>query len=125
MYSNVAPLDTEGDRKASALPEPRGYKLLIALPKIEEKTEGGIYRPDSLVKAEEVATIVGYVLKMGDLAYADEKKFPTGPWCHEGDWVVFRAYSGTRIKIFGQEFRIINDDSVEAVVGDPRGVARV
>ena len=69
--------------------------------------------------------IVGFVLKMGDLAYADEKKFPTGPWCKQGDWVVFRAYSGTRIKIYGQEFRIINDDSVEAVVDDPRGIARV
>lgn len=124
MYSNEAVLDKEDNRTASALPEPCGYRLLIALPKIEEKTEGGIYRPDSLLKAEEVATIVGFVLKVGDLAYADEKKFPTGPWCKQGDWVVFRAYSGTRIKIFGQEFRIINDDSVEAVVADPRGVQR-
>ncbi len=123
MYSNVAPVE-DGDRKATQLPEPRGYKILIALPKIEEKTEGGVYRPDAMLKAEETATIVGFVLKMGDLAYGDPAKFTTGPWCKEGDWVLFRSYSGTRIKIHGQEFRIINDDSVEAVVGDPRGYAR-
>lgn len=123
MYSNVAPVE-DGDRKASQLPDPRGYKILIALPKIEEKTEGGVIRPDSFLKAEETATIVGFVLKLGDLAYGDQSKFTTGPWCKEGDWVLFRSYSGTRIKVYGQEFRIINDDSVEAVVGDPRGYAR-
>jgi hypothetical protein len=83
--------------------------------------DDGAKSEDLPITEEQIATLREYMMAVN----ADEKKFPTGPWCHEGDWVVFRAYSGTRIKIFGQEFRIINDDSVEAVVGDPRGVARV
>jgi chaperonin GroES len=111
-------------RGAKQLPEPAGFKMLIALPEIEEKTESGIYLPEQVREKESLATVVGFVLKMGSLAYKDEAKFPSGPWCKEGDWVLFRAYSGTRIKIHGREFRIINDDTVEAVVEDPRGIAR-
>jgi co-chaperonin GroES (HSP10) len=115
----------ENDEKiASQLPEPKGFKLLIALPEFKELTDSGIYLPDQVREKESLATIVGFVLKMGDMAYKDESKFPTGPWCKQGDWVLFRAYSGTRIKIHGQEFRLINDDTVEAVVDDPRGFAR-
>jgi co-chaperonin GroES (HSP10) len=98
---------------------------LIALPDVEEKTEGGILKATETIRNETVATVVGFVLKLGPDAYKDEKRFPTGAYCKEGDWVVFRAYSGTRVKIHGKEFRIINDDSVEAVVDDPRGVERV
>lgn len=124
MYSNVVPLAEGETRTASQLPEPRGYKILIAMPQVEEKTAGGIIRPDALRKAEETASMFGFVAKLGDLAYADASKFPTGPWCKEGDWVLFRSYSGTRIKVHGREFRLINDDSVEAVVEDPRGYER-
>jgi co-chaperonin GroES (HSP10) len=116
----------EGEvRGAKQLPEPRGFKILIALPELEEKTDGGIYLPEQVRNTEALATVVGFVMKMGDLCYQDEKKFPNGPWCNEGDWVLFRAYSGTRIKIHGKEFRLINDDMVEAVVEDPRGISRV
>jgi len=115
---------TEEMRSASQLPDPKGYKLLIALPELEEKTDGGIFIPGKVLESEQTASIVGFVLKMGDIAYGDEKKFPTGPWCQVGDWVLFRAYSGTRIKIHGKEFRLINDDSIEAVVEDPRGIRR-
>lgn len=116
----------EGEvRGAKQLPEPRGFKILIALPELEEKTDGGIYLPEQVRSTEALATVVGFVMKMGDLCYLDEKKFPNGPWCNEGDWVLFRAYSGTRIKIHGKEFRLINDDMVEAVVEDPRGISRV
>ncbi len=116
----------EGEvRGAKQLPEPRGFKILIALPELEEKTDGGIYLPEQVRNTEALATVVGFVFKMGDLCYLDEKKFPNGPWCNEGDWVLFRAYSGTRIKIHGKEFRLINDDMVEAVVEDPRGISRV
>jgi co-chaperonin GroES (HSP10) len=116
----------EGEvRGAKQLPEPRGFKILIALPELEEKTDGGIYLPEQVRNTEALATVVGFVMKMGDLCYLDEKKFPNGPWCNEGDWVLFRAYSGTRIKIHGKEFRLINDDMVEAVVEDPRGISRV
>jgi co-chaperonin GroES (HSP10) len=112
-------------KKPSQLPEPKGYKLLIALPEIDEKTEGGIIKASETIRNETVATVVGFVLKMGADAYKDEKRFPNGAYCKEGDWVVFRAYSGTRVKIHGKEFRLINDDTVEAVIDDPRGVERV
>lgn len=109
---------------ATQLPEPSGYRILIALPNVEEKTAGGIIRPDELREKEGVAAVVGFVLKMGKDCYADSSRFPNGPYCKEGDWVIFRAYSGTRIKIHGKEFRLINDDTVEAVVDDPRGYER-
>ena len=114
----------DSPRKASQLPEPKGYKLLIALPEIEEKTDGGIIKSSQSMHEESISTVVGYVLSMGTDAYADYSRFPTGPYCQEGDWVLFRAFSGTRIKIHGKEFRLINDDTVEAVVEDPRGVER-
>lgn len=115
----------EGEaRGAKLLPEPKGYKLLIALPELEEKTKGGVFITDKAREAEQTASVVGFVLKAGSLAYQDANKFPDGPWCKEGDWVLFRQYSGTRIKIHGREFRIINDDTVEAVVEDPRGISR-
>lgn len=106
------------------LPEPVGYKLLIAIPEVSEKTDGGVYMPDSLKQAEETASIIGFVLKVGAEAYTDPTKFPDGPWCREGDFVIFRSYSGTRFKVMGKEFRLINDDTVEAVVEDPRGYSR-
>lgn len=115
---------SEEPKVASQLPIPSGYRLLVALPEIEETTEGGLYIPDERRDAESVASVVGFVLKAGSDAYTDEKRFPNGPWCKEGDWIVMRAYSGTRIRIHGKEFRIINDDSVEAVIDDPRGVVR-
>jgi chaperonin GroES len=111
-------------RGPTQLPHPAGYKLLIALPELEEKTDSGIYLPEQVREKESLATVVGFVLKVGSLAYKDTNKFPDGAWCKEGDWVLFRAYSGTRIKIHGREFRIINDDTVEGVVDDPRGIAR-
>ncbi len=108
----------------SQLPEPQGWKILVAMPIAEEKTEGGILKAASTVRDEELSNICGYVLKLGSECYKDSKRFPSGAWCKKGDWVVFRAYSGTRIKMYGQEFRLINDDTVEAVVDDPTGVVR-
>lgn len=105
------------------LPEPQGYKLLIAIPKMDEK-KGSIYIPDQVRKQEETASIYGCVIALGKDAYLNEEKFPTGPWCQEGDWVVFRSYSGTRLKIGDVEYRLINDDTVEAVIEDPRVVER-
>lgn len=112
-----------------SLPEPKGYKILIAIPKLEEKFENSsLIRPDNLSKKEETATVVGMVVKLGSLAYKDEEKFPDGPWCKEGQFILMRAYSGTRFKVSTeegeQEFRLINDDVVEAVVDDPRGITR-
>ena len=94
------------------------------MPKADEKTDGGIVKATQTIKDEEVSNICGYVLKLGPECYKDTNRFPSGPWCQKGDWVVFGAYSGTRMKMYGQEFRLINDDTVEAVVDDPTGVVR-
>ena len=118
-------VEEEDFEKASQLPVPTGYRILIGLPEIEEKTEGGIIKAQSTISVEETASVVGFVLAMGPDCYKDEKRFPTGPWCKEGDFIIMRAYSGTRISIHGKEFRIINDDTPEAVIDDPRGVSRV
>jgi chaperonin GroES len=106
------------------LPIPRGYKILVACPEIEEKTEGGIIIANDYRAKESTASIFGYVIQMGDDAYGDQDKFPSGDYCKVGDWVIFRSYTGTRFKVKGQEFRLINDDSVEAIVEDPRGIER-
>lgn len=110
--------------KAKLLPEPKGYRILCAVPYVEEEYEGGIIKAEDTKKVEEQTTVVLFVVKMGDLAYKDETRFPTGPWCKEGDFVLTRPYSGTRVVIHNREFRIINDDTVEAVVEDPRGIRR-
>ena len=107
------------------IPQPTGWRILVMPYMGRDKTEGGIYVPDQVRDRESKATVVAYVVKVGPLAYKDADKFGGGdPWCKEGDWVVFRAYSGTRMKIYGKEFRLINDDTVEAVVDDPTGVVR-
>ena len=116
---------TTEEKVASKLPKPQGYKILIGVPEVSDKTEGGVFMPDGLKAAEETASTIGFVMKLGPDAYADKDKFPNGPYCQEGDFVVFRSYSGTRFKIHGKEFRLINDDTVEAVVDDPRGYTRV
>ena len=112
-------------RPATQLPKPTGWKLLCAVPEIEDKFSGtDLIKPSSITKTEEHSTTVLFVLDVGPDAYRDEAKFPNGPWCKKGDCVLVRAYSGTRFKIHGQEFRLLNDDQVEAVVEDPRGYTR-
>jgi co-chaperonin GroES (HSP10) len=112
------------EEKATQLPEPKGYKILCALPEVEDKFANGILKADTTLKTEEHSSVILFVLKMGEDCYKDESRFPTGPYCKEGDFVLTRAYSGTRFKIHGREFRLINDDSVEAIVQDPRGYTR-
>lgn len=109
---------------ADALPEPVGYKMLLVKPEIEEKSEGGIVYSDETRRKEEQGAVVGFVLKQGSLCYKDETKFPDGPWCKEGDFVLLRAYSGSRFSIKGKEFIIVNDDQIEGVVDNPAGINR-
>ena len=117
--------EAEATEKATQLPKPTGWKLLCALPEVEDKFSGtDLLKPDSLAKVEEHSTTVLFVIAAGPDAYKDTAKFPNGPWCKEGDFVLVRAYSGTRFKIHGREFRLLNDDQVEAVVEDPRGYTR-
>lgn len=116
----------ETQDKARQLPVPTGWKLLCAVPQAEETFENSnIVKADSFMRQEEYATTVLFVLALGPDAYKDTTKFPTGPWCKEGDFVLVRTYSGTRFKIHGKEFRLLNDDQVDAVVQDPRGISRV
>lgn len=119
--------DADNDTKASALPTPTGWKLLCIVPEVDQKIAGttlDLVRDTATMRQEEHATTVLFVLRMGPDAYKDKTKFPSGPWCKEGDFVLVRTYSGTRFKIFGKEFRILNDDQVECVVQDPRGITR-
>lgn len=110
--------------KAKQLPMPSGYKLLCTVPPIEENYASGIAKADATKQNEEIMTTVLFVVSLGPEAYADKAKFPNGPYCKKGDFVLVRPYTGTRVKIHGTEFRLINDDSVEAVVQDPRGISR-
>jgi co-chaperonin GroES (HSP10) len=117
-------MDKTADDKAKQLPEPSGYHILVALPEAEEAYDSGLIKADETRRFEEVLATVFFVVKLGPDCYKDTGKFPTGPWCKEGDFVLARPNSGTRLKIHGREFRLINDDTVEAVVQDPRGITR-
>ena len=110
--------------KAKQLPDPSGYRILCAIPEVDKKFESGIIKADITVHHEELLTTVLFVLKMGPDCYKDATRFPSGPWCKEGDFVLVRPHAGTRVKIHGREFRIINDESVEGIVEDPRGISR-
>jgi len=110
--------------KASQLPEPSGYRILCAIPEVEKEYESGIIKPDMAVKTEELLSTVFFVVALGTDCYQDKARFPNGPWCKVGDFILARPNTGTRVKIHGREFRVINDDSVEAIVQDPRGISR-
>jgi len=108
------------------LPTPVGYRVLIAMPEVEDTYgESGIIKSSREVQLDTVMSTIGLVLDMGKQAYSDKERFPTGPWCKQGDYVMFRMNTGTRFKVSGVEYRLMNDDSIEAVVTDPRGVTRV
>ena len=111
--------------KATQIPEPATYHLLCMLPEAKEEYEGGLLKASQTMQYEELLSSVLFVAKIGPDAFKDEKRFPSGPSCKVGDFVVVRPNTGTRMKIHGTEWRIINDDSVEAVVEDPRGIQRV
>ena len=104
------------------MPSPTGWRILVLPYKGQGKTEGGLFLPNTVVEEQQVSTQVGYVLKVGDLAYKDEKKFPTGAWCAEKDWVMFALYSGSRFKIEGGEVRILNDDEILAKILEPTDI---
>ena len=108
------------------IPLPVGYRVLVALPQVEETFDGTELLKSSQTRNEEhVMSIIGLVVDMGKQAYADKERFPTGAWCKQGDYVMFRANSGTRFRVGGTEYRLMNDDSIEAVVPDPTGISRV
>ncbi len=117
-------LPETAEEKARQLPEPSGYRILCAIPEIENKFDSGLVKAEVTVHHEELLTTVLFVAKMGPDCYKDKERFPSGPWCKVGDFILVRPHAGSRLKIHGREFRIINDDSVEGVVEDPRGISR-
>lgn len=128
----IQPIDSpdesaDAEEKASALPIPTGYKLLCIVPEVDQKIAGtslDLVRDAASLRGEEHATTVLWVMSMGPDAYKDTAKFPSGAWCKAGDFVLVRTYTGTRFKVHGKEFRVLNDDQIECVVQDPRGYTR-
>jgi co-chaperonin GroES (HSP10) len=110
--------------KAKQLPQPVGYHILCAIPEVEEEFENGLIKSSQTVYYEEMLTTVLFVVALGPDAYKDPQKFPSGPWCKVGDFVLVRPNAGSRLVIHGKDFRLINDDTIEAVVDDPRGIKR-
>ena len=125
-YSSDGKLRTESlsESVIDRIPRPTGWRIIILPYRGANKSKGGIVLADQTIERQQVSTTCGYVLSVGPLAYADTVKFPTGPWCKQGDFILVRPYAGSRLVIHGREFRIINDDSVEGVVSDPRGIKR-
>lgn len=111
-----------GEDLLDRMPSPTGWRLLILPYRGKGQTEGGIYLPDKIVEENSVSTQVGYVLKVGELAYGDKTKFPDGPWCKKGNWVMFARYAGSRFRIDGGEVRILNDDEILATIQSPEDV---
>ena len=114
--------ETIGTSLLERLPTPTGWRILILPYRGQGKTDGGILLPDKVIEEQKVSTQVGYVLKVGPLAYADPTKFPSGPWCQEKDWVMFARYAGSRFQIDGGEVRILNDDEILAKISSPEDV---
>jgi co-chaperonin GroES (HSP10) len=119
-----AVMDKSAEEKAKQLPRPSGYRILCAIPEAEEAYDSGIIKSDETRRHDELLTTVLFVVDMGPDCYKDESRFPNGPWCKKGDFVLVRPNAGTRLVIHDREFRIINDDSVEGIVDDPRGIKR-
>jgi co-chaperonin GroES (HSP10) len=120
----ATPLPETAEKKAKQIPDPSGFHILCMVPEIEDRFDSGIVKADATINYEERLSTVLFVMKLGPDCYKDGARFPTGPWCKEGDFVLVRPNSGTRLKIHGREFRLINDDTVEGVVEDPRGISR-
>lgn len=120
----IGTLSQTTEEKAKQLPRPSGYKMLCAIPEVEKEFDGGLVKADETIMIEETLTTVLFVVAQGPDCYADEKRFPSGPWCKPGDFVLVRPNAGNRLLIHGKEFRVINDDTVEGVVDDPRGIRR-
>jgi co-chaperonin GroES (HSP10) len=117
-------MEATAEEKGRQLPQPSGYRVLCAIPEIEDTYDSGIIKADATINFEEKLATVLFVVALGPDCYQDKARFPNGPWCKVGDFIIVRPNSGTRLKIHGREFRMINDDSVEAVVQDPRGISR-
>ncbi len=122
----VAAIPIDANDDDALIPKPVGYHILVALPKPDDTFgPSGILKTSTTIDHDNILSMVGVVLDMGKQAYADKERYPEGAWCKIGDYVMFRANTGTRFKVRGQEYRIMNDDSIEATVDDPHAITRV
>ena len=119
-----AVMHKKAEEKATQLPKPSGYRILCAIPEAEKEFDSGLAKADETMRYEELLTTVLFVVDLGPDCYTDKERFPSGPWCKKGDFILVRPNAGTRLVIHNKEFRIINDDSVEGIVIDPRGIRR-
>lgn len=120
MYRSEA----TAEEKATQLPRPSGWKILCAIPEAEREYDSGLAKADETLRIEEILTTVLFVVDLGPDCYTDKTRYPSGPWCKKGDFILVRPNAGSRLVIHGREFRMINEDSVEGVVDDPRGIRR-
>ena len=120
----IGSISKPAEEKAKQLPKPSGYHILCAIPEIEAEYESGIVKADSTIQFEEMLTTVLFVVAIGPDCYKDPTRFPSGAWCKDGDFILVRPNAGSRLVIHGKDFRMINDDSVEGTVDDPRGIKR-
>jgi co-chaperonin GroES (HSP10) len=112
------------EEKATQLPTPSGWRIFCAIPEADKEFDSGIAKSDETLRIEETLTTVLFVVKLGPDCYTDKTRYPSGPWCKEGDFILVRPNAGSRLVIHGREFRMINEDSVEGIVLDPRGIRR-
>lgn len=120
----VYDFEATAEEKGKQLPRPSGYRILCAIPETEKEYDSGLIKADDTIRMEETLTTVLFVVALGPDCYKDPSRFPSGPWCKQGDFILVRPHTGSRLVIHGREFRLINDDSVEGVVDDPRGIRR-
>ena len=116
--------EATAEEKATQLPRPSGYKILCAIPETDKEYDSGLVKADETLRIEEALATVLFVVKLGPDCYTDKTRYPSGPWCKEGDFVLVRPNAGSRLVIHGREFRMINEDTVEGTVDDPRGIRR-
>jgi len=120
------PTDPEGIKKyLKLIPKPVGYRLLVRPYSGPKKTKGGILFTDSAAETIQMTTVVGLVVAMGDLCYKDESKFPSGPWCKNGDFIIYGRYAGSRFKTKYGEHRILNDDEIIAKIENPEDILQL
>ena len=115
-------LESKYKEETAKLPQPTGWRILVLPFKGKKKSKGGVYFSDEQVERQQLATVCGNILAMGPDCYKDKDKFPRGPWCKKGDWVIFARYAGSRFKIEGGEVRLLNDDEIIATIKDPEDI---
>ena len=109
-------------KETTKLPKPTGWRILVLPFRMKEKTDAGLLIGTETIDRQQVASQCGNVIAMGDSCYKDKERYPSGPWCKVGDWVVFARYAGSRIEIEGGEVRLLNEDEILATVQDPTDI---